>query len=141
MHCFCFHRLARFPPNTYFSFKSQRFLVLIDDFSSVIPLFVYTSGLRSHLAEEHKHLDTGVKVRLKNQARNHTCDTCGRSFAFNCLLQDHINLHTGAKPYLCQDCGRAFSQKATLKQHEKTHSEVRKPCSSFSCALQKFLNN
>ncbi|XP_054275971.1 histone-lysine N-methyltransferase PRDM9-like [Macrosteles quadrilineatus] len=71
-----------------------------------------------------------LRGRLKSQDKNFICDTCGRRFAFSCLLRDHINTHTGVKPYLCQECGKAFCQKSTLKQHTKTHNEVR----PFQCA-------
>lgn len=44
-----------------------------------------------------------LRGRLKSQDKNFICDTCGRRFAFSCLLRDHINTHTGVKPYLCQE--------------------------------------
>ncbi|XP_075230284.1 uncharacterized protein LOC142329496 [Lycorma delicatula] len=62
---------------------------------------------------------------LKAPKKKFICPTCGKRFAFSCLLRDHVNLHTGTKPYLCQICGRSFAQKASLKQHARTHNPVR----------------
>lgn len=88
-------------------------------------MFKRQEGLKMHLALIH-NADGGVmREKLKQQGKNFICDTCGKRFAFGCLLRDHINLHTGLKPYLCQECGRAFSQKASLNQHARTHNSVR----------------
>ncbi|XP_014243717.1 zinc finger protein 664-like [Cimex lectularius] len=95
--------------------------------------------ISSHTHENHTCKDCGRSFKTVDKFENHklshskekkleknfTCDTCGKRFAFGCLLRDHINLHTGAKPYLCQICGRSFSQKASLKQHTRTHNAIR----------------
>ncbi|XP_046668068.1 zinc finger protein 782-like [Homalodisca vitripennis] len=92
------------------------------------------NSLKIHITLIHRMEVVGLRKNLKTQEKNFICDTCGKRFAFNCLLQDHINLHTGLKPYCCHKCGKSFSQKATLKQHTKTHSDVR-PFQCAECSL------
>jgi Zinc finger, C2H2 type. len=91
---------------------------------------------RSDSLKTHRmfvHLADGgalaAKFRLQLQEKNYVCDTCGRRFAFRCLLRDHMNIHSGMKPYTCLECGRAFAQRASLKQHTKTHGGYKPfPC-------------
>lgn len=70
-------------------------------------------------------IDETMERLAKKQEKNFACETCGKRFAFSCLLKDHVNLHTGLKPYLCPHCGKYFSQKASLKQHCRTHNTIR----------------
>ncbi|XP_042343948.1 zinc finger protein 239-like [Plectropomus leopardus] len=60
------------------------------------------------------------------------CDTCGKDFKYNSLLQRHIKTHTGEKPYSCNVCGKGFSRTSTLNIHIRTHT-VERPYSCNTC--------
>lgn len=98
---------------------------------------------RSDSLKTHRmfvHLADGgalaAKFKMQLQEKNYVCDTCGRRFAFRCLLRDHLNIHSGVKPYPCSECERAFAQRASLKQHIKTHGDYKPfPCPECNLAF------
>ncbi|KFV41395.1 Neurotrophin receptor-interacting factor, partial [Tyto alba] len=51
----------------------------------------------------------------------HKCLECGKFFACEGSLSQHLQLHTGEMPFKCQDCGKSFRVEANLISHQKTH--------------------
>lgn len=51
----------------------------------------------------------------------HTCDICGKSFAFKYQLIVHRRYHSERKPFICQVCGQAFTSTLELTTHGKAH--------------------
>ncbi|XP_063229673.1 zinc finger protein 660-like isoform X3 [Bacillus rossius redtenbacheri] len=103
-------------------------------------MFKRSYGLRNHQMSVHLPDAGQSTAESLQQAREkkYTCPTCGRRFRFRCLLQDHLNLHSGAKPYRCQECGRTFAQRSSMKQHERTHGST-KPFKCPHCGVAFFM--
>ncbi|KAM7391081.1 hypothetical protein PAMP_021797 [Pampus punctatissimus] len=48
------------------------------------------------------HLDTHTGKKMLK------CDSCGKVFKYNSMLNRHKRIHTGEKPYPCNICGESF---------------------------------
>ena len=62
-------------------------------------------------------------IQFKHTAsidRQWKCTICGKGFAKNQILKDHMNIHTGEKPYMCKFCGIAFASHGNHRMHERT---------------------
>lgn len=57
----------------------------------------------------------------EEKSLSHTCSICGKSFAFQSSLSQHMRKHTGARPYKCPYCQHRASQKGNLKVHIRSH--------------------
>lgn len=65
--------------------------------------------------------DSDNKKKKTKDDKDVKCPICKKTFAYLCILKDHMVQHTGAKPYLCSVCGKSFGHTASLTNHMKTH--------------------
>lgn len=59
----------------------------------------------------------------------HTCEICGKVFAFKYQYIVHRRYHNERKPFICQVCGQAFTTSVELTHHGKVHDGVK----MFTC--------
>ena len=61
------------------------------------------------------------------------CEICGKIFANNTKLTQHISvIHEGKKPFKCDICNYSCSQKSSMKTHVASVHEGNKP---FKCDI------
>ncbi|CAH2083738.1 unnamed protein product [Euphydryas editha] len=53
-------------------------------------------------------------------AKDKMCSHCGRGFATNRILNNHIRTHTGERPFECDICSAKFAQKTALTVHRRS---------------------
>ncbi|OWF43268.1 Zinc finger Y-chromosomal protein 1 [Mizuhopecten yessoensis] len=64
-----------------------------------------------------------VQTSLIQEKKQHTCEKCGRVFAYKQNLQYHdISQHTKSYPFKCQYCSKGFYQKYRFRQHVAKHT-------------------
>ncbi|XP_035856112.1 zinc finger protein 112-like isoform X1 [Sander lucioperca] len=97
-----------------------------------------------NLSEIHFDTHTGKKmyndIRIHTDEKQHSCQTCGRSFSRISSLKYHLITHTGEKPYSCKTCGKTYGQISSLKYHIRTHTGE-KPYSCKTCGKAFKCNN
>ena len=49
------------------------------------------------------------------------CEWCGKSFATNATLRNHVKTHTGEKPHACDKCDYKAATVSMLNRHKKKH--------------------
>lgn len=68
------------------------------------------------------------------------CKTCGKKYSSKNLLDEHMNMHTGARPYKCPHCTKDFASKYTLTAHMKIHYDRKRPYECKDCGKSFFSN-
>ena len=70
------------------------------------------------------------KHKYHHQESVKLCKHCGRSFAFDCQLNDHLKTHLPKKLHSCSyaNCDRSFTHKYDLRKHEGTHTKTVLSC-------------
>lgn len=72
------------------------------------------------LSDMYYHCKTGVCLTGVQRERYLCPRGCGRSFATQVYLRDHIAQHDGVT-YKCEICQKTFQQRSGLSKHKKTH--------------------
>ncbi|CAL4248564.1 unnamed protein product, partial [Meganyctiphanes norvegica] len=72
------------------------------------------------------HLETQRQTKVKRTVIDCvSCPECGKSYASNANLKDHIRIHTGVRPFVCDECGMTFTQRSNLRMHKRIHAGER----------------
>ncbi|KAM8945479.1 transcription factor Ovo-like 2 [Pelodytes ibericus] len=58
-------------------------------------------------------------LKCHNQVKRHLCTFCGKGFNDTFDLKRHVRTHTGIRPYKCEICNKAFTQRCSLESHLK----------------------
>ncbi|CAB3246545.1 unnamed protein product [Arctia plantaginis] len=69
---------------------------------------------RTRYVEHVRYNHEGAK-----KERNKLCNVCGRGFATNRILANHIRTHSGERPFECEHCSAKFTQKHSMLSHVK----------------------
>lgn len=69
-----------------------------------------TTNLKEHFEFISTKLDLAV-----------SCTYCGKSFASNSGLKQHMHIHGSVKPYMCDQCPKAYTQFSNLCRHKRSH--------------------
>ena len=82
-----------------------------------------------------------TKIKFKNhinivhlnlpEIRDFFCETCGKTFDENRLLQRHLVVHSDIKSVHCTICENSFKTKKHLSNHMKIHSDTRREICPF----------
>ena len=66
------------------------------------------------------------KHSYHHQGNAKTCEHCGRSFPFDCQLNDHRKTHLSSKLHFCSfsKCDKSFTHKYDLWKHKCTHTKI-----------------
>lgn len=68
--------------------------------------------------------------------RPHVCTVCDKNFRAPANLRDHFRAeHTTDKPFVCPECGKAFAKQKLLSQHMQLHTTEKQYECRF-CALK-----
>ena len=84
-------------------------------------VFTRADKLRIHQLSQHPELSNPGEVALSKS--RHKCDSCDMTFAYKSYLTAHIKIvHEKAKPFSCETCGKKFAKQHRLKEHLPIHS-------------------
>ncbi|XP_051573795.1 zinc finger protein 615-like isoform X2 [Myxocyprinus asiaticus] len=70
-----------------------------------------------------KEDDSCSEANGSGDNEEHHCHVCDLTFTSLFLLQEHLNMHTGARPYRCDECGKQFCQLINYRAHLLSHSQ------------------
>ncbi|OCT67950.1 zinc finger protein 2 [Xenopus laevis] len=71
-----------------------------------------------------------ITSKIAQSEKPFICLDCGKHFACNSHLTNHMTIHSGERPYSCNDCGKCFTRNAHLVRHQASHTGER----PFSCS-------
>lgn len=91
------------------------------------------------------HFADARQFRVHKKTHNATvkiwpCKACGKNYSSKNLLDEHMNMHTGARPYKCPHCPKDFASKYTLTAHMKIHYDRKRPFECKDCGKSFFSN-
>jgi uncharacterized Zn-finger protein len=66
-----------------------------------------------------RHIES---AHTPDDQKKYRCDVCGKGFACNQNLSEHMNIHTGEKPFKCRYCSASFASRGTHGGHERGHT-------------------
>ncbi|KAJ8704928.1 hypothetical protein PYW08_012248 [Mythimna loreyi] len=69
---------------------------------------------RTRYVDHMRYNHEGIK-----KEKNKLCNICGRGFAANRTLLNHMRTHSGERPYECEYCGATFTQRTSMLSHVK----------------------
>ncbi|KAF9418157.1 hypothetical protein HW555_004967 [Spodoptera exigua] len=69
---------------------------------------------RTRYIDHMRYNHEGVK-----KEKNKLCNICGRGFAANRTLLNHMRTHSGERPYECEYCSSKFTQRTSMLSHVK----------------------
>ena len=64
--------------------------------------------------------DLAQHIRREDKISLLTCEVCGATALDKTRMRDHMDRHEGAET-LCNICGKAFRYRAGLTRHKKCH--------------------
>ena len=59
--------------------------------------------------------------KRRHKEKPHKCGTCGKCFALNSKLIEHMAVHSDVKRFKCDECDAAFHLKRGLNDHKRRH--------------------
>ncbi|XP_048003055.1 zinc finger protein 33A-like [Leguminivora glycinivorella] len=88
---------------------------------------VHAKQSRYHCADCDRHFLNRTRYldhrRFQHEGlkrdKDKLCNICGRGFAANRTLVNHIRTHSGERPFACEFCGAKFTQKHAMLSHVK----------------------
>lgn len=78
--------------------------------------------LRSHAATEAATVVPASAVALREE-RPHTCNLCGKSFAYSHVLKLHQVKHYACRVYRCNICRHTFDSRRVMEAHVMSHEK------------------